>query len=91
MLETLVLVANLFAAYCAAHAGQRPGLDQPAAVAVRRRERDQLQRPVPAAALVGQGRAVDSDIAPGVGWVLSFFLGPIKHEFVIFKMVIARW
>ena len=79
MLETLVLVANLFAAYCAAHAGQRPGLDQPAAVAGRRRERDQLQRPVPAAALVGQGGAVDSNIAPGVGWVLSCFLGPIKH------------
>ena len=26
-----------------------------------------------------------------VGWVLSCFLGPIKHESVIFKMVIANW
>ena len=78
-LQTLALATNLHATYCAAHAGQRPGLDQPAAVAERRRERDQLQRPVPAAALVGQGGAVDSNIAPGVGWVLSCFLGPIKH------------
>ena len=77
-LQTLALATNLQATtYCAAHAGQRPGLDQPAAVAAeRRRERDQLQRPVPAAALVGQGGAVDSNIAPGVSWVLSYFPGP---------------
>ena len=49
--------------YGAPHARQRPGLDEFAA-ATRRGERDQLQGPVPAAALVGQGGAVDPHIAP---------------------------